>query len=54
MRTRQIQTPTRASIFLENDDVIELDRIRAIRGASRNALLRQAVKLFIAAQKTAA
>jgi metal-responsive CopG/Arc/MetJ family transcriptional regulator len=54
MRPRRILDPTRASIFLENNDVIELDRIRAARGESRNSLLRQAIKQFIAAQQNAA
>jgi predicted transcriptional regulator len=54
MRTRRIQHPTRASIFLENDDVIEIDRIRATRGASSNSIFRQAIKQFIDAQQNAA
>jgi hypothetical protein len=51
---RQVENPTRASIFVEKDDVIELDRIRAIRGISRNSAIRQAIAQYIAAQQNAA
>ena len=49
-KTRRIHTST----YVDPQDVIELDRIRADRGVSRNALLRQAIQLFIAAQQNAA
>lgn len=54
MKPRQVENPTRASIFVEKQDVIELDRIRTTRGASRNSVIRQAIKLFIASQQNAA
>ncbi len=54
MRPRKIQIPTRASIFVEKNDVIELDRIRAKRGASRNSIIRQAIAQYIASQQNAA
>jgi len=52
-RTRRITNPTRASIFLEVDDVIQLDRIRDRVGTTRGNLLRQAIKLFLAQQNAA-
>ena len=49
-KTRRIHTST----YVDPQDVIELDRIRADRGISRNSVIRLAIAQYIAAQQNAA